>query len=121
MTSLRSTDRRILGHEGIGVITEVGCGVSNLSVGDRVILSCISSCGSCSYCHQGSLRTARAEGTEGIGWIFGHLIDGTQAEYVRVPFAESSSTPARRCAGRGGIVLSDILPTGFEIGVRTAG
>src|SRR5665213_3530799 len=82
---------RILGHEGIGVITEVGAGVTQLSVGDRVILSCVSSCGRCSYCRQGLYsHCLDPEGRAGIGWIFGYMIDGTQAEYVRVPFAENS-------------------------------
>jgi alcohol dehydrogenase len=111
---------RVLGHEGIGVITEVGGGVTRLKVGDRVILACISACGSCSYCHQGLYSHCQsAEGAEGIGWIFGHLIDGTQAEYVRVPFAENSVYPVPDgVTDAEGIVLSDILPTGFEIGVQ---
>ena len=82
---------RVLGHEGIGVITEVGTGVTQLSVGDKVILSCVSSCGRCSYCRQGIYsHCLDPEGIAGIGWIFGYMIDGTQAEYVRVPFAENS-------------------------------
>ncbi|MHB1088215.1 MAG: zinc-dependent alcohol dehydrogenase family protein [Acidimicrobiales bacterium] len=111
---------RILGHEGIGVITEVGDSVSQLSVGDRVILSCVSSCGRCSNCRQGLYSHCLApEGTAGIGWIFGYMIDGTQAEYVRVPFAENSvyKVPAGMTDAEG-ILLSDILPTGFEIGVQ---
>ena len=111
---------RILGHEGIGVITEVGSGVSQLEVGDRVILSCVSSCGHCSYCRQGLYsHCLDPEGRAGIGWIFGYMIDGTQAEYVRVPFAENSvyKVPDGMTDAEG-ILLSDILPTGFEIGVR---
>jgi alcohol dehydrogenase len=111
---------RILGHEGIGVITEVGSGVSQLDVGDRVILSCVSSCGRCSYCRQGLYsHCLDPEGRAGIGWIFGYMIDGTQAEYVRVPFAENSvyKVPDGMTDAEG-ILLSDILPTGFEIGVR---
>jgi alcohol dehydrogenase len=111
---------RILGHEGIGVITEVGSGVSQLEVGDRVILSCVSSCGHCSYCRQGLYsHCLDPEGRAGIGWIFGYMIDGTQAEYVRVPFAENSvyKVPDGMTDAQG-ILLSDILPTGFEIGVR---
>jgi len=111
---------RILGHEGIGVITEVGSGVSHLEVGDRVILSCVSSCGHCSYCRQGLYsHCLDPEGRAGIGWIFGYMIDGTQAEYVRVPFAENSvyKVPDGMTDAEG-ILLSDILPTGFEIGVR---
>ena len=111
---------RILGHEGIGRITEVGSGVSRLAIGDRVILSCISSCGRCLYCRQGMYsHCLDPEGTPGVGWIFGYMIDGTQAEYVRVPFAENSvyKIPLG-VSDAEGILLSDILPTGFEIGVQ---
>ena len=111
---------RILGHEGIGVITEVGDGVTRLAVGDRVILACVSSCGRCSYCRQGLYsHCLDPEGMAGIGWIFGYMIDGTQAEYVRVPFAENSvyKVPDGMTDSEG-ILLSDILPTGFEIGVQ---
>lgn len=87
------TDGRILGHEGVGTITEVGSAVTTLAVGDRVLISCVSACGACSYCHQGLYAHCLApEGASGIGWILGHLIDGTQAEYVRIPFADNSST-----------------------------
>ncbi len=111
---------RILGHEGIGVITEIGSGVTQLSVGDRVILSCVSSCGRCSNCRQGLYsHCLDPEGKAGIGWIFGYMIDGTQAEYVRVPFAENSVYPMpHSLTDSEGILLSDILPTGFEIGVQ---
>lgn len=114
------TEGRILGHEGIGVITEVGEGVSNLAVGDRVILACVSACGRCSYCKQGlNSHCLAEEGAPGIGWIFGHLIDGTQAEYVRVPFAENSVYKVPDgLSDAEGILLSDILPTGFEIGTQ---
>jgi len=114
------TDGRILGHEGVGTITEVGSGVGKLVVGDRVIISCITSCGSCSYCHQGlPAHCLNDEGTSGIGWIFGHLIDGTQAEYVRVPFAENSlHLVPKGVSDEAAVMLSDIMPTGFEIGVR---
>jgi alcohol dehydrogenase len=111
---------RILGHEGIGIITEVGSGVTQLSVGDHVILSCVSSCGRCSNCRQGLYSHCMdPEGRAGIGWILGYMIDGTQAEYVRVPFAENSVYPMpANLSDAEGILLSDILPTGFEIGVR---
>ena len=111
---------RILGHEGIGVITEIGSGVTRLAVGDRVILSCVSSCGRCSNCRQGLFsHCLDPEGLAGIGWIFGYMIDGTQAEFVRVPFAENSVYPMPKgMTDAEGIVLSDILPTGFEIGVQ---
>ena len=114
------TDGRILGHEGVGTITEVGSAVSRLAVGDRVIISCVSSCGSCSYCQQRlPSHCLAAEGAEGVGWIFGHLIDGTQAEYVRVPFAENSLHKLPEgVSDEAGLMLSDIMPTGFEIGVR---
>jgi alcohol dehydrogenase len=111
---------RILGHEGVGTVTEVGPAVSTVAVGDRVMLSCISACGSCSYCHQGLYAHCLAdEGASGIGWIFGHLIDGTQAERVRVPFADNSvyKLPTG-VSDEAAVMLSDILPTGFEIGVR---
>jgi alcohol dehydrogenase len=111
---------RILGHEGIGVITEIGAGITQLAVGDRVILSCVSSCGRCSNCRQGLFsHCLDPEGLAGIGWIFGYMIDGTQAEYVRVPFAENSvyKVPEGMTDAEG-ILLSDILPTGFEIGVQ---
>ena len=114
------TPGRILGHEGVGVITEVGSSVTDLAVGDRVILACISACGQCSYCHAGLYsHCLAAEGASGIGWIFGHLIDGTQAEYVRVPFAENSVYKVPEgVTNQQGVMLSDILPTGFEIGVQ---
>ena len=111
---------RILGHEGVGTVTEIGSAVSAIEVGDRVLISCISSCGSCSYCHQGLYAHCLAdEGASGIGWILGHLIDGTQAEYVRVPFGDNSlyKLPAG-VSDEAAVMLSDILPTGFEIGVR---
>jgi alcohol dehydrogenase len=111
---------RILGHEGVGTVAEVGSAVSTLAVGDRVIISCISACGSCSYCHQGLYAHCLAdEGASGIGWIFGHLIDGTQAELVRVPFADNSLYKVPEgVSDEAAVMLSDILPTGFEIGVR---
>jgi alcohol dehydrogenase len=114
------TDGRILGHEGVGTITEVGQAVGKLAVGDRVIISCVTSCGSCSYCHrQLPAHCLDDEGTSGIGWIFGHHINGTQAEYVRVPFAESSLHKLPEgVRDEAALMLSDILPTGFEIGVR---
>ena len=111
---------RILGHEGVGTVTEIGSAVSTIKVGDRVLISCICSCGSCSYCHQGLYAHCLAdEGAAGIGWILGHLIDGTQAEYVRVPFGDNSlyKLPAG-VSDEAAAMLSDILPTGFEIGVR---
>ena len=107
------TDGRILGHEGIGVIEEVGSAVTNFKKGDRVLISCISSCGKCEYCKKGMYSHC-----ENGGWILGHLIDGTQAEYVRIPFADTSlyHIPANTDE-EALVMLSDILPTGFECGV----
>ena len=114
------TAGRILGHEGVGVITEVGSAVSSLKVGDTVIISCVSACGRCDYCRKGVFSHCLGEeGASGIGWIFGHLIDGTQAEFVRVPYAETSVylLPAG-VTPQEGTMLSDILPTGHEIGIQ---
>jgi alcohol dehydrogenase len=107
------TDGRILGHEGIGVVEEVGNAVSNFKKGERVIISCITSCGKCEYC-----KKQMYSHCEDGGWILGHLIDGTQAEYVRIPHADNSlySVPAGTDE-EALVMLSDILPTGFEIGV----
>ena len=114
------TPGRILGHEGVGTITEIGDAVTTLKVGDQVILSCVSACGKCSYCKQGVFSHCLGEeGAPGIGWIFGHLIDGTQAEFVRVPYAETSVyLLPDGVSPELGTLLSDILPTGHEIGVR---
>lgn len=114
---------RILGHEGVGTVVEVGSEVGNLAVGDRVIISCIKSCGHCANCKSGLYsHCLGVEGASGIGWVFGHLIDGTQAEYVRVPYAENSlyALPPG-VSDVQAVMLSDILPTGFEIGVRYGG
>ncbi len=117
------TDGRILGHEGVGTVIETGPAVTRVAIGDRVIISCISACGSCSYCRQGLYAHCLAEeGASGIGWVLGHLIDGTQAEYVRVPFADSSvHRVPDGVSDEAAVMLSDILPTGFEIGVRYGG
>lgn len=111
---------RILGHEGAGVITEIGSGVTRLAVGDRVIVACISSCGRCENCRAGLYsHCLDPEGKSGIGWILGHLIDGTQAEYVRIPFGENSLYKVPEgVSDAEAVLLSDILPTGFEIGVQ---
>lgn len=103
----------VLGHEGVGVIESVGSAVSNFKEGDRVLISCISSCGKCDYCRRGMYSHC----TSG-GWLLGHTINGTQAEYVRVPHADTSLH--RIPAGQDEaslVMLSDILPTGFECGV----
>jgi alcohol dehydrogenase len=111
---------RILGHEGVGTVTEVGASVTNFAVGDRVIISCIKSCGHCTNCAAGLYSHCLGdEGQSGIGWIFGHLIDGTQAEYVRVPYADNSLHKLPEgVPDAEAVMLSDILPTGFEIGVQ---
>ena len=106
-------DGLILGHEGTGIIDEVGTGVSNFKVGDKVLISCITSCGICNACKKGMYSHC-----ETGGWILGHLIDGTQAEYVRIPHADNSLHHIPEGADEEAIVmLSDILPTGFECGV----
>jgi alcohol dehydrogenase len=111
---------RILGHEGVGTIAEIGSSVTSLKVGDRVIISCIKSCGHCANCKSGLYSHCLGdEGQSGIGWVFGHLIDGTQAEYVRVPYAENSlHLLPEGVSDDQAVMLSDILPTGFEIGVQ---
>lgn len=105
---------RILGHEAVGTVEAVGPGVKNVSVGDRVLVSCISACGRCRYCREG--RYGQCLG--GGGWILGYMIDGTQAERVRVPFADTSTYPLPAGVSDEEILmLADILPTGYEVGV----
>jgi alcohol dehydrogenase len=107
------TPGRILGHEGVGIVDSVGAGVTAFQTGDRVLISCISSCGKCVYCRRGMYSHC----TTG-GWILGNKIDGTQAEYVRTPHADTSLYPIPEGADEESLVmLSDILPTGFECGV----
>jgi alcohol dehydrogenase len=108
------TDGRILGHEAVGRVEEVGSGVKTVKVGDRVLVSCITSCGTCRFCRE--RRYGQCLG--GGGWILGHKIDGTQAERVRVPFADTSTYPVPAGASDEQILmLADILPTGYEVGV----
>lgn len=107
------TDGRILGHEAVGIVDEVGAGVSGFRAGDRVLVSCITSCGKCEACKRG-MYSHCADG----GWILGHLVDGTQAEYVRIPHADNSLHRLPPGVDEDALVmLSDILPTGFEVGV----
>jgi alcohol dehydrogenase len=107
------SDGRILGHEGVGVVDEVGEGVSGIRKGDKVLVSCITSCGRCDFCRKGMYSHCRRG-----GWILGNAIDGTQAEYVRIPHADTSLHPLPPDADEEAMVmLSDVLPTGFECGV----
>jgi alcohol dehydrogenase len=104
---------RILGHEGVGVIDKVGSAVTTFKAGDRVLISCVSACGKCAYCR----KQMYSHCTTG-GWILGNTIDGTQAEFVRIPHADNSLYPIPEGADEEALVmLSDILPTGFECGV----
>ena len=103
----------ILGHEGVGIVDSVGSGVVSFKPGDRVLISCITACGRCEFCRKG-MYSHCATG----GWILGHRIDGTQAEFVRIPHADTSLHPIPQGADEEALVmLSDILPTGFECGV----
>ncbi|MFE9773222.1 zinc-dependent alcohol dehydrogenase family protein [Streptomyces sp. NPDC005931] len=104
----------VLGHEAVGEVVETGDDVRSVRPGDRVLVSCISACGRCRYCREGMYGQCRGGG----GWILGHLIDGTQAEYVRVPFADLSVHPLPgTLAEEDAVMLADIFPTGYEVGV----
>lgn len=107
------TEGRILGHEGVGVIEDVGPLVRTFKRGDRVIISCITACGACAACKKGMPSHCEVG-----GWMLGNTINGTQAEYVRIPRADTSLYSVPKGADEGALVmLSDILPTGFECGV----
>jgi len=107
------TDGRVLGHEGVGIVDQVGSSVSGFGEGDKVLISCITSCGKCDFCKKGMYSHCRSG-----GWILGNTIDGTQAEYVRVPHADTSLYRLPPDGDEEALVmLSDILPTGFECGV----
>ncbi len=107
------TDGRILGHEGIGIIEEVGSAVTEFAVGDKVIISCITACLKCDFCKRSMYSHCRHG-----GWILGNTIDGTQAEFVRIPHADGSLHPFPEGGDEEALVMiSDILPTGFECGV----
>jgi alcohol dehydrogenase len=109
---------RILGHEAVGTVQQVGAGVRAMGPGDRVLVSCISSCGTCRYCREGRFGQCLGGG----GWILGHTYDGTQAEYVRVPFADNSAYQLPPgVADADALMLADTLPTGYEVGVQAAG
>jgi alcohol dehydrogenase len=104
----------ILGHEAVGTVVSVGSSVTTVSEGDRVLMSCISSCGRCRYCKEGQYGQCLGGG----GWIFGHLIDGVQAEYARVPFADNSVYRVpEQLSDEQVLFLADILPTAYEVGV----
>lgn len=106
---------RILGHEGIGIVEEVGAAVKNFKRGDRVIISCVSRCGTCENCQKQLYAHCRNEG----GWIMGYMIDGTHAEYVRTPFADTSLYLLPEGLNEEvAVFLSDVLPTAHEIGVQ---
>jgi alcohol dehydrogenase len=111
------TEGRILGHEAVGTVLETGAAVTTLKQGDRVLVPAITSCGRCGPCKRG--MAAHCKGAGGIGWIFGHLINGLQAEYARVPFAETSvHLVPDGVSDEQVLFLADILPTGYEIGCR---
>jgi alcohol dehydrogenase len=105
---------RVLGHEAVGTVVEVGSGVSGLSAGDRVLASCISACGVCRYCRQASYGQCLGGG----GWILGHLVDGVQSQYARLPFADLSTYKLPDgISDESAVLLADILPTSYEVGV----
>ncbi len=110
------TDGRILGHEAVGTVEAVGAAVGSFAVGDRVLVPAITRCGRCAYCTRNMPSHCQSVG--GIGWIFGHLIDGTQAELVRVPYADTSLYAVPEgVTNEQAIFLADSLPTGYEVGV----
>jgi alcohol dehydrogenase len=112
------TPGTILGHEAVGTVVEIGAGVTTLAIGDRVLVSCITSCARCRFCREGHYGLC----TGGGGWIFGHLIDGLQAEYARIPFAETSLYKVPEgLSDEDVLFLADILPTAWEVGVLNGG
>jgi alcohol dehydrogenase len=109
---------RILGHEAVGTVEDVGSAVHTMGPGDRVLVSCISVCGACRYCRESHYGLCRGGG----GWVLGHTFDGTQAEYVRVPFADTSTYRLPDgVSDEDALMLADILPTGYEVGVLKGG
>ena len=109
---------RILGHEAVGTVVEAGDEVRRVRPGDRLLVSCISACGTCRFCREGRYGQC----TEGGGWVLGHRIDGTQADYVRVPYADTSTylIPGGM-SDSDALMLADVLPTGYEVGVLAGG
>jgi alcohol dehydrogenase len=113
-----TTPGTILGHEAVGTIVEVGSAVTTVVPGDRVLVSCITSCGRCRFCKEGHYGLC----TGGGGWIFGHTINGLQAEFARVPFADTSVYKVPEGLGDEDVLfLADILPTAYEVGVLNGG
>jgi alcohol dehydrogenase len=109
---------RILGHEAVGTVTEVGPGVRSVAAGDRVLMSCINACARCRYCREGRYGQCLSGG----GWVLGHLIDGVQAEAVRIPFADTSvHRLTEDVPDEAALMLADILPTSYEVGVLNGG
>ncbi len=109
-----TTPGTVLGHEAVGTVQEVGAAVTTVAPGDRVLMSCVSSCGRCRFCKEA--RYGQCLG--GGGWIFGHLINGLQAEYARVPFADNSVYKVPdQLSDEQVLFLADILPTSYEVGV----
>jgi alcohol dehydrogenase len=112
------TPGRILGHEAVGTVEAVGAAVRNITPGDRVLVSCISACGTCRFCREARFGQCLGGG----GWILGHNVDGTQAEMVRVPFAQTSTYPIPPgVSDEEFLMLADILPTAYEVGVLNGG
>jgi alcohol dehydrogenase len=112
------SDGRILGHEAVGTVLATGSGVRRVGVADRVLVSCISACGTCRYCRSGSYGQCLGGG----GWILGHTTDGVQAQFARVPFADTSTYPIpENVADEDVLMLADIGPTGYEVGVLNGG
>ena len=104
----------VLGHEAVGTVVQTGAGIATLKEGDRVLVSCITSCGRCRFCREGHYGLC----TGGGGWIFGHLIDGLQAEFARVPFADTSVHKVpESLTDEQVLFLADILPTAYEVGI----
>jgi alcohol dehydrogenase len=109
---------RVLGHEAVGTVVATGSAVGTVRPGERVLASCISACGRCRYCREGAYGQCLGGG----GWILGHLVDGVQSEYARIPFADTSTYRLPDAVGtEQAVMLADILPTGYEVGVLNAG
>ena len=107
---------RVLGHEAVGTVVAAGSAVTTVRPGDRVLASCISACGRCRYCWEGAYGQCLGGG----GWVLGHLVDGVQAEYARIPFADTSTyTLPEAVSSQDALLLADILPTSYEVGSST--